>query len=160
RAPVVGGPGRGHRRAAVAGDGVRRLSPVEGHAQVTRADHPVLVVDDEKNIRRTLRMVLEGEGYEVVEAATADEAASLLGHNRFDLVLLDVKLAEDNGIDLLERLKRGELGEAGTDRAVPVIMISGHANVADAVRATREGAFDFLEKPLERETLVLRVRNA
>ena len=129
---------------------------------MTRADHPILVVDDEKNIRRTLRMVLEGEGYEVAEASGADEAAALLGHTRFDLVLLDVKLGEDNGIDVLERLKRGEIGggDAGTDRAVPVIMISGHANVADAVRATREGAFDFLEKPLERETLVLRVRNA
>ncbi len=128
---------------------------------MTRADHPILVVDDEKNIRRTLRMVLEGEGYEVAEAASADEATSLLGQTRFDLVLLDVMLAEANGIEILERLKRGEIGgEAGTDRAVPVIMISGHANVADAVRATREGAFDFLEKPLERETLVLRVRNA
>ncbi|HKA91230.1 MAG TPA: sigma-54 dependent transcriptional regulator [Haliangiales bacterium] len=128
---------------------------------MTRADHPILVVDDEKNIRRTLRMVLEGEGYEVAEAASGDEATSLLGQTRFDLVLLDVMLAEANGIELLERLKRGEIGgDAGTDRAVPVIMISGHANVADAVRATREGAFDFLEKPLERETLVLRVRNA
>ena len=126
-----------------------------------RTDHPVLVVDDEKNIRRTLRMVLEGEGYEVIEASGADEAATMLHGQRVDLVLLDVKLSEQNGIDLLARLKRGEIGgEAGTDRDVPVIMISGHASLADAVRATREGAFDFLEKPLDRETLVLRVRNA
>jgi len=126
-----------------------------------RTDHPVLVVDDEKNIRRTLRMVLEGEGYEVIEASGIDEAATMLHGTRVDLVLLDVKLSEQNGIDLLARLKRGEVGgEAGTDRDVPVIMISGHATLADAVRATREGAFDFLEKPLDRETLVLRVRNA
>ncbi len=103
-------------------------------------------------------MVLEGEGLEVAEASTFGEAADALRTQRFDAVLLDVKLGEENGIELLEKLKQGHL--AGADRGVPVIMISGHANVADAVRATRVGAFDYLEKPLEREQLMLRVRNA
>src|SRR5215468_4923119 len=98
-----------------------------------RAEHPIVVVDDEKNIRRTLRMVLEGEGYDVLEAGSTIEAAEIFANSRTDLVLLDVKLGESDGIELLERLRNGELG---SDREVPVIMISGHANVSDAVRAT------------------------
>jgi len=122
-----------------------------------RADHPILIVDDEKNIRRTLRMVLEGEGFEVVEAGSAAEARGLLGGERIDLLVLDIKLGEENGLDLLTAVKAGDLGG---DRDLPVIVISGHATVGDALRATREGAFDFLEKPLDRDVLLLRVRNA
>jgi DNA-binding NtrC family response regulator len=122
-----------------------------------RADHPILVVDDEKNIRRTLRMVLEGEEHEVVEAATAAEARAILAEQRVELVVLDIKLGEDNGLDLLAAVKAGTVG---LDRDVPMIVISGHATVGDALRATREGAFDFLEKPLDRDVLLLRVRNA
>jgi DNA-binding NtrC family response regulator len=120
-------------------------------------EHPILVVDDEKNIRRTLRMVLEGEGYEVAEAGNLAEAEAALGGARFDALLLDVKLAEASGIDFLARLKRGEVGG---DADTPVIMISGHATVEDAVKATRLGAFDFLEKPLDRERVIVTVRNA
>ncbi len=126
------------------------------------SEYPILIVDDEKNIRRTLRMVLEGEGYEILEAGTADEAAAAFSGQRVDMVMLDVKLGDANGIELLERLKKGELasGGGGSDRDVPVIMISGHATIEDAVRATRLGAFDFLEKPLERERVLVSVRNA
>jgi two-component system nitrogen regulation response regulator NtrX len=123
----------------------------------------VLVIDDEKNIRRTLRMVLEGEGYQVEEADSAAAAEALLGHTSVDTVMLDVKLGEDNGIELLRRLKaRGGDGEPPTrfDPDVPVIMISGHASIEDAVKATRLGAFDFLEKPLDRNRVVVTVRNA
>jgi DNA-binding NtrC family response regulator len=127
------------------------------------SDATVLIVDDEKNIRRTLRMVLEGEGYEVAEAATLGEAEQLLGgRTRIDAVLLDVKLGDDNGIALLERIKgRGVGAEAARfDPDVPVIMISGHASIEDAVQSTRFGAFDFLEKPLDRTHVVITVRNA
>jgi two-component system, NtrC family, nitrogen regulation response regulator NtrX len=135
---------------------------------MSRAELPILVVDDEKNIRRTLRMVLEGEGYEVLEAGTFDEAAQLLSTHRLDAILLDVKLLDQNGIELLERIKNGHYAGAagpagatpGTDRDVPVIMISGHATVEDAVRATRTGAFDFLQKPLDRDRVLVTVRNA
>ncbi|HTE50538.1 MAG TPA: sigma-54 dependent transcriptional regulator [Kofleriaceae bacterium] len=129
------------------------------------SDHPApvaLVVDDEKNIRRTLRMVLEGEAYEVLEAESAASAESVLSSAAVDLVLLDVKLGEDNGIELLRRIKaRGDDGTASRmDPDVPVIMISGHASIEDAVKATRLGAFDFLEKPLDRNRVLVTVRNA
>jgi DNA-binding NtrC family response regulator len=116
----------------------------------------VLVVDDEKNIRRTLRMVLEGEGYGVEDADTAEKALKRLLEVSPDLVIMDVKLPGKNGIWALERIMSGEYGRP----AVPVIMISGHATFTDAVRATRLGAFDFFEKPLDRQRVLVSVRNA
>jgi DNA-binding NtrC family response regulator len=125
---------------------------------------PVLIVDDEKNIRRTLRMVLEGEDYTVFEAADARQAETVLAREQIDLVLLDVRLGEDNGLELLGRIKaRGsddESAPAGHDPDIPVVMISGHATIDDAVQATRLGAFDFMEKPLDRNRVVVTARNA
>jgi DNA-binding NtrC family response regulator len=109
----------------------------------------ILVVDDEKNIRRALRMVLEGEGYDVAEAASAEEGLARLRADPVDALLLDVKLP---GLSGLEALERG--------LSVPTIMISGHATIDEAVRATKLGAFDFLEKPLDRARVLLSVRNA
>jgi DNA-binding NtrC family response regulator len=109
----------------------------------------ILVVDDEKNIRRTLRMVLESEGYSVEEAGSAEEALVRLDAGGIDAMLLDVKLPGLSGIDALSRAP-----------SVPTIMISGHATIEDAVRATKLGAFDFLEKPLDRARVLLSVRNA
>ena len=125
----------------------------------------VLLVDDEKNIRRTLRMVLEGEGYLVEEADSAAAAEAVLtGGKSVEVILLDVKLGEDNGIDFLGRLKARSIGDEGGgarfDPDIPVIMISGHASIDDAVKATKLGAFDFLEKPLDRNRVVVTVRNA
>jgi len=123
------------------------------------AAEPILIVDDEKNIRRTLRMVLESEGHVVHEAGSIAEAEAVLAREPVDLVLLDVKLGEDNGLDLLRRLKsRGEDG--GRDVDIPVVMISGHATIEDAVAATRLGAFDFMEKPLDRHRVIVAARNA
>jgi len=113
----------------------------------------ILICDDEKNIRRTLSMVLEGEGYPTRVAATASEALVQLSESAFDAVLLDVRLPDLNGIETLRRIKESDLG-------VEVIMISGHATLQDAVEATRLGAFDFLEKPIDRERLLITVRNA
>jgi DNA-binding NtrC family response regulator len=110
----------------------------------------ILVVDDEKNIRRTLRMVLESEGYSVEEAGSAEEALVRLQTGGIDAVLLDVKLPGISGLDALAR----------KSPAVPTIMISGHATIEDAVKATKLGAFDFLEKPLDRARVLLSVRNA
>jgi two-component system, NtrC family, nitrogen regulation response regulator NtrX len=118
----------------------------------------VLVVDDETNIRRTLRMVLEGEGHSVLEAANLFAAEAALRTERVDAVLLDVKLGDENGMDLLERIGRPE--DRVFDPELPVIMISGHATIEDAVKATRSGAFDFLEKPLDRTHVVITMRNA
>ncbi len=126
----------------------------------TAAD-PILVVDDEKNIRRTLRMVLEGEGHTVHEAENIVEAQRILAAEAVELVLLDIKLGEDNGLDLLRLLKaRGDDGLPSRTSDIPVVMISGHATIDDAVAATRLGAFDFMEKPLDRNRVMVTVRNA
>ncbi len=115
----------------------------------------VLIVDDEKNIRRTVRMVLEGEGYGVEEASSGEEALARMPDIAPDVVLLDVQLPGISGLDMLETLKKRE------DSPDPaVIMISGHGTLADAVRATKAGAYDFLEKPLDRERLMVTLRNA
>ncbi|MBP8811492.1 MAG: sigma-54-dependent Fis family transcriptional regulator [Kofleriaceae bacterium] len=122
---------------------------------------PILIVDDEKNIRRTLRMVLDGEGYQIHEAGTAAEALAVIAKEPVDVILLDVKLGEDNGIELLRTIKaRGDDGVGGPAADVPVVMISGHATIEDAVAATRLGAFDFMEKPLDRHRVMVTVANA
>ena len=125
------------------------------------AGEPILIVDDEKNIRRTLRMVLESEGHVVHEAGTIAEAEGVLAGNAVDVILLDVKLGDDNGLELLRALKqRGDDGMTSRTGDIPVVMISGHATIEDAVSATRLGAFDFMEKPLDRNRVMVTVRNA
>ena len=113
----------------------------------------ILVVDDEKNIRRTLRMVLEAEGHEVKEADSAASAHDAVRAKEPDVIFLDVKLGADNGVVVLKDLM-------SSGRPIPVIMISGHASIEEAVKATRLGAYDFLEKPLDRNRVVLTARNA
>ena len=113
----------------------------------------VLIVDDEKNIRRTFKMVLETEGFVVSVAETGEQALELFHQDKPDAVILDVQLPGIDGIETLRRLKDG-------DGELPVIMISGHGTIATAVAATRSGAFDFVEKPLSRERLLVAVRNA
>src|SRR5688500_17994222 len=106
-------------------------------------------------------MVLEGEGHVVHEAGTIAEADAVLARESVDLILLDVKLGEENGLDLLRTLKaRGEDGMSSRTSEIPVVMISGHATVEDAVAATRLGAFDFMEKPLDRNRVMVCARNA
>src|SRR5256885_1356565 len=113
----------------------------------------ILIVDDERGIRETLRGVLEDEGYAVEAVATGEDCLKALERRNFGCVLLDVWLP---GIDGLETLAR--LGATGADCAV--VMISGHGNIETAVRATKLGAFDFVEKPLTIEKITLTVRNA
>jgi two-component system, NtrC family, nitrogen regulation response regulator NtrX len=117
----------------------------------------VLVVDDEKNIRRTLEMVLSGEGFQVRCAESAEAALRLVdaGHEPVDLVLLDLKLPGMDGHACLEKLRAEE-----TTRDLPVVVMSGHASVNDAVKAIKLGASDFIEKPLLRERVLVSVRNA
>ena len=113
----------------------------------------VLVVDDERNIRRSLEMILEGEGYKVTCAASGEEALDALKETDFQAALLDIFMPGINGIDALKQMK-----ETRPDLAV--IVISGHGTVQDAVRATRFGAYDFLEKPLSREKVLLAITHA
>jgi two-component system nitrogen regulation response regulator NtrX len=113
----------------------------------------ILIVDDEEDIRKSLRMILEYEGYACLTAATPQEGLDLARREEPDVILLDIKMPQMDGLEVLGRLKeRGDRGE--------VVMISGHGNVATAVEATRKGAFDFLEKPLEEGRVLTSVRNA
>src|ERR1700684_3927930 len=117
------------------------------------ASRRILGVDDEENIGRTLRMILEREGYQVNAIGSAAELRAFPDRTRIDLFLLDVRLPDAGGIDLLRELQ-------ASDITAPVIMISGHATIADAVQATRAGAFDFLEKPLGRDRVMVAIKNA
>jgi DNA-binding NtrC family response regulator len=114
--------------------------------------YDILIVDDEKNIRKTLSMILSSEGYNTEEASSAKEALQKLREREFDLVLLDVKLPDDDGIRLIDDIKV-------MSPSTYIIMISGHANIQNAVEAIKKGAYDFFEKPLDRERVLLSIKH-
>jgi two-component system nitrogen regulation response regulator NtrX len=113
----------------------------------------VLVVDDETAIREAIRMTLEYENYRVDEARSGQEGIDKATKTPYDAILLDIKMPVLDGIEVLENLKEQRV-------ATPVIMVSGHGDISTAVECTKRGAFDFLEKPLNRDKLLLSVRNA
>jgi two-component system, NtrC family, nitrogen regulation response regulator NtrX len=113
----------------------------------------ILVVDDEQGIRDTLRQILEDEGYSVDEAESGELALTFAEARDYDVILLDVWLPEMDGIQVLERL-------GGTGFTGEVLIISGHGSIETAVKATKLGAFDFIEKPLSLERVLLTVSNA
>ncbi len=113
----------------------------------------ILVVDDEKNIRRTLRMVLEAEGYAVEEAESAEQALERLASEPVDLGIFDVRLPGMDGLSLLSKAR--ELW-----RDLPVIVVSGHADTSDVVEAVKRGASDFFSKPVDRDRVLVSVKNA
>ncbi len=115
--------------------------------------HSILIVDDERGIRETLSAVLEDEGYEVSAVKSGEECLRIVKGRSFDLILLDVWLPRMDGIETLKLLRE-------EDAECVVVMISGHATIDTAVRATKLGAFDFIEKPLSLEKLLVIVRNA
>src|SRR3989441_110871 len=113
----------------------------------------ILIVDDEAGIRDSLSSILTEEGYAVESVSSGEECLARLAKQQVDLVLLDVWLPKMDGIETLERMRR--------DGHFPmVVMISGHGNIETAVRATKLGAFDFVEKPLSLEKTILVVKNA
>jgi two-component system nitrogen regulation response regulator NtrX len=122
------------------------------------ASKRVLIVDDEENIGRSLRMILEREGFAVNVCKSVAEFKRHPDAGRADVYLLDMKLPDGNGIDLLKAVRGGNGSGHGSN--APAVMISGHGTIADAVEATRAGAFDFLEKPLSRDRVLLAVKNA
>ncbi|MBI5967431.1 MAG: sigma-54-dependent Fis family transcriptional regulator [Deltaproteobacteria bacterium] len=113
----------------------------------------ILVVDDEERIRQSLHGILKDEGYEVLEAKDGVQALKQIESDPPDLVLLDIWMPGMDGMEVLERIK-------GPTPNLPVIMISGHANIELAVKATKLGAYDFVEKPLSLEKVLLTVNNA
>ena len=114
----------------------------------------ILVTDDEANIRNSLRMILEYEGYAFLEASDGDAALDILAENpSIDLVLLDISMPGRDGLEILAEIRKKPF-------APEVIMISGQGTIQAAVESTKLGAFDFLEKPLHRERVLLSIRNA
>ena len=113
----------------------------------------VLLVDDERSIRNTLREILEFEKYQVTEATDGLDALAQVKKNDFDVILLDIKMPKMDGMETLERLQI-------LVPDIPVIMISGHGTIETAVEAVREGAFDFLSKPPDLNRLLITIRNA
>jgi two-component system nitrogen regulation response regulator NtrX len=121
------------------------------------ASKRVLIVDDEENIGRSLRMILEREGFAVNVCKSVAEFKRHPDAGRADVYLLDMKLPDGSGIDLLKAVRGNG---SGSGPSGPAVMISGHGTIADAVEATRAGAFDFLEKPLSRDRVLLAVKHA
>ena len=115
--------------------------------------HRILIVDDEAGIRQALKQILEYEDLEVRVTASGGEAITVYSEFRPHLVFLDVKMAGLDGLETLSRLR-------DLDPRAQIVMISGHGTIATAVEATQRGAFDFLEKPLDTDRLLLTVRNA
>ena len=115
----------------------------------------ILVIDDERAIRNTLKEILEFEGYTVSVAENGKEGIALAQTEKFDLIYSDIKMPEMDGLEVLAALKANE------DTAdCPVVMISGHGNVETAVDALKKGAFDFIEKPLDLNRLLLTTKNS
>ncbi len=118
-----------------------------------KAKGKILIVDDDEAIRRSLDKILRYEGYETVLAANGSQGVNLALQESPDLILLDIKMPRMDGMEVLQTLIK-----QGTE--APVVMISGHGTIQTALEATKLGAFDFLEKPLDRERLLIVCRNA
>ncbi|HPT21463.1 MAG TPA: sigma-54 dependent transcriptional regulator [Bacteroidales bacterium] len=113
----------------------------------------ILVIDDERAIRNTLKEVLEYEKHEVDLAEDGPSGIELFNTNAYDIVLCDIKMAKMDGIEVLQKIVE-------ISSTVPVIMISGHGNIDTAVESIKKGAYDFLEKPLDLNRLLITIRNA
>ena len=113
----------------------------------------ILIIDDEKAIRKTLSEILSYEGYKIDEAGDGEEGLKKFAEKTYDVVLCDIKMPKLDGIEFLERSK-----EINAD--VPVIMISGHGNIDTAVEAVKKGAYDYISKPPDLNRLLITLRNA
>ncbi len=113
----------------------------------------ILIVDDDKSIRRTLRDILEFEKYKVDEAVDGLDALVQVKQNRYDVVILDIKMPKLDGMDAMDRIQN-------LCPDLPVVMISGHGNIDTAVESVKKGAFDFIQKPPDLNRLLITIRNA
>lgn len=113
----------------------------------------ILVIDDEKSIRNTLKEILSYENYEVHEAPDGAEGVKMAEKEKYDIILCDIKMPKMDGIEALEKLQ-----EKNAD--VPVVMISGHGTIETAVEALKKGAFDYISKPLDLNRMLITIRNA
>ena len=113
----------------------------------------ILVIDDERSIRNTLKDILEYEKYEVDQAEDGNKGIELIRSAEYDVVLCDIKMPGLDGIEVLERV-------VVLTPDTPVVMISGHGNIDTAVESIKKGAFDYIEKPLDLNRLLITIRNA
>jgi DNA-binding NtrC family response regulator len=113
----------------------------------------ILIIDDEKEICESIKMILNYEGYNVEYSTGTTDGLEKLFANKFSCLLLDIQMPELNGFEVLKKVKEN-------NSTTPVIIISAHGSIENAIKATRLGAFDFIEKPIDRDKLLISVRNA
>src|ERR1041385_2071646 len=113
----------------------------------------ILIIDDEKSIRKTLGEILSFEGYKIEEASDGEEGLKKFRERNYDVVLCDIKMPKIDGIEFLQKA-----GESNPD--IPVIMISGHGNIETAVEAVKTGAYDYISKPPDLNRMLITLRNA
>lgn len=113
----------------------------------------ILIIDDEKAIRKTLSEILGYEGYKIDEASDGEEGLSKFKSKNYDLVLCDIKMPKLDGIEFLEKAKE-------INSEVPIIIISGHGNIETAVEAVKKGAYDYISKPPDLNRMLITLRNA
>ena len=113
----------------------------------------ILIIDDERSIRRALREILEFENFEVHEAENGKEGIEKILNTTYDIIFCDIKMPLMDGMEVLDEIQKAKID-------VPVIMISGHGNIETAVDAIKKGAFDFIEKPLDLNRILVTIRNA
>ena len=113
----------------------------------------ILIIDDEKSIRKTLTEILSYEGYKIEEASDGEEGLRKFKEKKFDLVLCDIKMPKLDGIEFLEKVR--EINDE-----VPIIIISGHGNIETAVEAVKKGAYDYISKPPDLNRMLITLRNA
>lgn len=113
----------------------------------------ILIVDDERAIRRALREILEFEEFEVDEAENGKEGLEKAKNGGYDIIFCDIKMPEMDGMEVLDEVLKADIDS-------PMIMISGHGNIETAVQAIKKGAFDFIEKPLDLNRILVTIRNA
>src|SRR3954465_898518 len=113
----------------------------------------ILIIDDEKAIRKTLSEILSFEGYKIDEASDGEEGLKKFRERNYDVVLCDIKMPKIDGIEFLQKA-----GESNPD--IPVIMISGHGTIETAVEAVKKGAYDYISKPPDLNRLLITIRNA
>ncbi len=116
-------------------------------------DQTIFIVDDDPSVNKILGKILRGEGYDVLTASTGKEALEIFSDHSMDLILMDMMLPDADGIELARRI----LAERGD---IPIILITAHGNVPKAVEATKSGLYDFLEKPFNRDRMMITIRNA
>ena len=113
----------------------------------------ILIIDDERSIRNSLKEILLDEGYEVDVAENGAQGVMMAEKEKYSVIFCDIKMPEMDGMEVLDRL-----GQMGTDAAV--VMISGHGDIATAVECIKKGAFDFIQKPLDLNRILITIKNA